>query len=64
LLDNKNVGINTLSPSEKLHVASGNAKVEGHIQARDYVEVLDTTGAEGFKMQWNDTDKSIDFIIN
>jgi hypothetical protein len=63
LLDNKNVGINTLSPSEKLHVASGNAKVEGHIQARDYVEVLDTTGAEGFKMQWNDTDKSIDFIF-
>jgi len=64
LLDNKNIGINTFSPVEKLHVASGNAKVEGRVQARDYVEVLNTAGTSGFKMQWNDTDKSIDFIIN
>jgi hypothetical protein len=58
------LGIGSSAPTEKLHVESGNAKVEGHVQARDYVEVLDTGGAEGFKMQWNDTDKSIDFIIN
>jgi len=64
ITDDKKVGIDIVSPSEKLHVASGNAKVEGTVQARDYVEVVDDTGAEGFKMQWNDTDKSIDFIIN
>lgn len=43
---------------------TGNSTQTGHAITRDYVEVLDTGGAEGFKIQWNDTEKSIDFIIN
>ena len=52
--------LNTNS-SAKVH---GYFVAEDYMRCRDYVEVLDTGGAEGFKMQWNDTDKSVDFIIN
>ncbi len=43
---------------------TGDSVQTGSVQVQDYVEVLDTGGSEGFKMQWNDTEKSIDFIIN
>ena len=52
-----NVGIGTVSPAVKLDVI-------GKERIREELEVKNNTGAEGFKMQWNDTDKSIDFIIN
>jgi len=58
------------SPATKLQTTNigisvtGSITADDYIVAEDYVEVLDTGGAEGFKMQWNDTDKSIDFIIN
>ena len=38
--------------------------IVGVVTCRDYVQVLNTSGAEGFKIQWNNTDKCIDYIIN
>ena len=36
----------------------------GALTTRDYVEVQDTGGAEGFKMQWNELDKTLEYIFN
>ncbi len=41
-----------------------NLVVAGYTEVRKHVEVKNDSGAEGFKVEWNDTDKTIDFIIN
>jgi hypothetical protein len=46
VLSNGNVGISTVSPSEKLHVASGNVLVQsGHVQAIEFIGNLTATEA-------------------
>lgn len=54
----------TINAEANLTFDGTNLATTGTVTMRDYVQVYDTTGSEGFKIQWNDTDKSIDYIIN
>lgn len=54
----------TKSIADTTFVSITGDTMTGALTTRDYVEVQDTGGEEGFKMQWNDIDKTIDFIFN